>query len=71
VNLWLLPVLQPPALAPKPRLPDAGGDLPDVRATAMTGPTIRKGALLNSGTPSPNPWDLTLAPEWLFYTEGT
>src|SRR5664279_6623671 len=26
----------------------------------MTGQTIRKGALLNSGTPSPNPWDLTL-----------
>jgi len=24
----------------------------------MTGLTIRKGALLNSGTPSPNPWDL-------------
>ena len=28
----------------------------------MTGPTNqRKGALLNSGTPSPNPWDLTLS----------
>jgi hypothetical protein len=28
----------------------------------MTGPTnLRKGALLNSGTPSPNPWDLTLS----------
>jgi hypothetical protein len=26
----------------------------------MTGQTIRKGALLNSGTPSPNPWDLAL-----------
>jgi hypothetical protein len=24
----------------------------------MTGQTIRNGALLNSGTPSPNPWDL-------------
>jgi hypothetical protein len=28
----------------------------------MTRPThTRKGALLNSGTPSPNPWDLTLS----------
>ena len=26
----------------------------------MTGTTIRKGALPASGTPSPNPWDLTL-----------
>jgi len=29
-------------------------------STAMTEPTnARTGALLNSGTPSPNPWDLT------------
>jgi len=27
----LLPVLQPPTLAPEPRLPDAGGDLPGTR----------------------------------------
>ena len=27
----------------------------------MTGQTKRKGALLNSGTPSPNPWDLSLS----------
>jgi hypothetical protein len=28
----------------------------------MTGPTnLRKEALLHSGTPSPNPWDLTLS----------
>src|SRR5450755_2114355 len=26
----------------------------------MTSSPIRKGALLDSGTPSPNPWDLTL-----------
>ena len=26
----------------------------------MTGQNLRKGALLNSGTPSPNPWDLSL-----------
>src|SRR5580658_2169605 len=59
-HLPLLPVLQPPALAPESRLPDAGGDLPGMISTAMTGPTnARTGALLNSGTPSPNPWDLT------------
>jgi hypothetical protein len=27
----------------------------------MTGQTLRKGALLDSGTPSPNPWDLSLS----------
>ncbi len=27
----------------------------------MTGQTKRKGALLNSGTLSPNPWDLSLS----------
>jgi len=27
----------------------------------MTGQTKRKGALLDSGTPSPNPWDLSLS----------
>src|SRR5664279_3172143 len=27
----------------------------------MTGRTLRKGALLDSGTPSPNPWDLSLS----------
>ncbi len=26
----------------------------------MTGKTLRKGALMNSGTPSPNPWHLSL-----------
>jgi hypothetical protein len=28
---------------------------------AMSGKATRKGALLNSGTLSPNPWDLTLS----------
>ncbi len=38
----------------------------------MTAQSIRNGALLNSGTLSPNPWDLTLSGQndW-FYTEGT
>ena len=27
----------------------------------MSGQTTRKGALLDSGTPSPNPWDLSLS----------
>jgi hypothetical protein len=39
----------------------------------MTRPTTRNGASLNSGTLSPNPWDLTLSGQnicWR-YTEGT
>src|SRR5580704_2132317 len=39
----------------------------------MHGPVIRNGALLNSGTLSPNPWDLTLSGQnicWR-YTVGT
>ncbi len=38
----------------------------------MTEQSIRNGALLNSGTPSPNPWDLTLSGQngW-FYTGST
>ena len=27
----------------------------------MTGQTVRKGALMKSGTPSPDPWDLSLS----------
>src|SRR5579863_1662053 len=58
----LLPVLQPPASAPESRLPDAGGDLFGMSATAITGSAnARRRALLNSGTPSPNPWDLSLS----------
>jgi len=38
----------------------------------MTGQSIRKGALLNSGTLSPNPWDLTLSGQNVWpYTGGT
>jgi hypothetical protein len=38
----------------------------------MTDQSIRNGSLLNSGTPSPNPWDLTPSGQndW-FYTGGT
>jgi len=38
----------------------------------MTKQSIRNGALLHSGTLSPNPWDLTLSGQndW-FYTGGT
>jgi len=57
----LLPVLQPPAPAPEPRLPDAVGDLPGLTSPTMSSRTIRKGSLLDSGTPSPNPWDLSLS----------
>ena len=42
------------------------------RMTPMARPVIRNGALLNSGTLSPNPWDLTLSGQntcWR-YTEG-
>ena len=40
--------------------------------TTMTGQSIRKGALLNSGTLSPNPWDLTLSGQNVWpYTGGT
>jgi len=40
--------------------------------TAMDEQSIRKGALLKSGTPSPNPWDLTPSGQngW-HYNEGT
>ena len=38
----------------------------------MTRPTKRNGALSNSGTLSPNPWDLTLSGQNVgFYTGGT
>jgi hypothetical protein len=46
----------------EPRLPDVGGDLPGTRVNAMSArANLRKGALLESGTPSPNPWDLPLS----------
>ena len=53
-------------------IPDAGGDLAGTKLTTMTEQSIRNGALLNSGTLSPNPWDLTLSGQngWL-YTGGT
>ena len=40
--------------------------------TTMSEQSIRNGALLKSGTPSPNPWDLTLSGQngW-HYNEGT
>src|SRR5271166_6727961 len=39
-------------------IPDSGGHLPGARVmTRQNG----KGALLDSGTPSPNPWDLSLS----------
>src|SRR3954453_19958061 len=56
----IFPVLQPGADTPEPRLSDTGGDLPGDDLMAMSGKATRKGALLNSGTLSPNPWDLTL-----------
>jgi hypothetical protein len=38
----------------------------------MTGPTKRNGALLNAGTLSPNPWDLSLSGQNVgLYTGGT
>ena len=38
----------------------------------MTGQATRNEALLNSGTPSPNPWDLTLSRQNVWnYTGGT
>src|SRR5271169_3110589 len=33
--------------------------------------TIRKEALIDSGTPSPNPWDLSPSARMVVYTEGT
>src|SRR5674476_1199121 len=54
----LFPVLQQRATAPESWLPDAGSDPPG-GVTFMNGATKRKSAFLESGTLSPNPWDLT------------
>src|ERR1035437_5609632 len=68
----LLPVLQQRAAAPESWLPDAGGGPPG-RVTFMNGATKRrKRASLESGTLSPNPWDLTLSGRNVWCTvEGT
>src|SRR5438477_12003098 len=55
----ILPVLQSGTATPEPAIPDAGDDLAAASMTPMTRPTTRNGASLNSGTLSPNPWDLT------------
>src|SRR5450759_212426 len=54
----LFPVLQSRAAAPESWLPDPGSDPPG-GVTFMNGGTKRRSAFLESGTLSPNPWDLT------------
>src|ERR1039457_4518611 len=54
----LFPVLQSRAVAPESWLPDAGCGPPGW-VTVMNGATKRTGAFIESGTLSPNPWDLT------------
>src|SRR5450759_3823318 len=54
----LFPVLQSRAAAPESWLPDPGSD-PTGGVTFMNGGTKRRSAFLESGTLSPNPWDLT------------
>ena len=71
--LWVFvpSVVQPGTTTPEPAIPDAGGDLAGASMIPMPGP--RNEALLNSGTLSPNPWDLTLSSQnvcWR-YTEAT
>jgi len=62
----VLPLPQPGAAAPESRIPDYGGDLGGTRVITMTGQSKRKGALLNSGTPSPNFLRfIAFGPEWL------
>src|ERR1017187_3392064 len=57
----LFPVLQSRAAAPESWLSDAG-DGPLGRGTFMSGSTKRRKIASNeSGTLSPNPWDLTLS----------
>ena len=55
----------------RPRLPDAGCDLPGTGMTTMAEQSGND-ALLKSGTLSPNPWDLTLSGQndWQ-YNQGT
>src|SRR5450759_319178 len=69
----LFPVLQQRAAAPESWLPDAGGGPPG-RVTLMSGVGTkrRKSASVESGTLSPNPWDLTLSGRNVWCTvEGT
>src|ERR1039457_3487928 len=67
----LFPVLQQRATAPESWLPDAGSDPPG-GGTFMNGATKRRSAFLESGTLSPNPWDLTLLGRNVWRTvEGT
>src|ERR1017187_7376180 len=67
----LFPVLQQRATAPESWLPDAGSDPPG-GVTFMNGATKRRSAFLESGTLSPNPWDLTLLGRNVWRTvEGT
>src|SRR6185437_1326864 len=71
-NRTILPVLQPGTPAPESRVPDPGGDLAGASMTPVVRLAIRNGALLNSGTLSPNPWDLPLSGQngW-HYNGGT
>jgi hypothetical protein len=56
-TITILPVLQSGAPALEPRIPDTGGDLPG--ASGMIRRKGKGGALLDSGTLSPDPWDLS------------
>src|ERR1022692_2967825 len=71
-NRTILPVLQRATGASESPIPDAGSDMAGTGLNPMTEQSIRNGDLLNSGTLSPNPWDLTLSGQnsW-FYTGGT
>src|ERR1700674_249989 len=59
----MVQVLQPRTAPSKPELQDSGSKLQRTDLTRMSAQAgkIRKKALTDSGTLSPNPWDLTLS----------
>src|SRR5450759_5336613 len=66
----LFPVLQSRAAAPESGLPDAGCGLPGWVTSMGGAKKRRKRASVESGTLSPNPWDLTLCSQNVWVTLG-
>src|SRR5450756_1648225 len=66
----LFPVLQSRAAAPESGLPDAGCGLPGWVTSMGGAKKRRKRAPVESGTLSPNPWDLTLCSQNVWVTLG-